>query len=284
MKQKANNRLTAIKNIIHPAIDEILSLDIQKQTPEIYAKQIALQTYVVNLQLSAKMLEKYFSEEDAQIYLLKYQKFCMEYEIYLEELMTQVLTGDIKNNESSRFIRSYYSFIYQVMAKNEIHLSAINANSKVCMIGAGSMPLSILFTHKFSGAHITGIDKITSFAHAGKNFINFMTESKPDLYTKSQMEVLTGDGETFNYQNYDAIILSIHISNKDSVINRILATKSNNKSLTIIDRQTKGLSEYFYKSHPIQHSTALRKTGEVCSGIITSSAFQLETSAIKTPT
>lgn len=271
------NKLKNIKEQIHALIDVILFLEIETKLAELVAKHIALQNRIISSQLNNEELEEYFLDEQVKCYVKKYQDYCLDLEIHLENLITKALLSSGPVSDIALFLRHYYSSIYESMTKNEIALSRINKKSKVCMVGIGSMPLSMLFMHRFTGADIVGIDKSSEVISSTQECVEFVSQYAPDRYNHDAFSVIAADGEVFDYEDFDVVILSIHIANKDAVIRRILNT-SNNRNLILLDRGVVGLCQYFYKSNPIdKHNVSLSFVDNVNSGVITTKALFCKT-------
>ena|SRR3990167_199584 len=269
-----HQKLQILKEQIHALIDIIFTLNMESQLPELIAKHIALQNIVNSFQLSEEEISQYFLDKEVEEYIEKYQRYCLNFEIYLENLMTTALIHPQRSSEIIRLLRSYYSSIYEIMSKNEITLANINKNSKVCMVGVGSMPLSMLFIHRFSGANIVGIDKSKETIVSTRQCIAFISEYSPERYHSNAFSIIGADGEEFNYTGFDVIVLSIHIENKDAVIKRILDTTADKNRLILLDRKVAGLCQYFYKNNPINIKNAsLLMADSLISGLITTQAL-----------
>lgn len=267
-------KLQMIQEQIHTLIDIILAFNMESHLPELVAKHIALQNMIISFQTTDKEINHYFSDEKVADYVKKYQRYCLNLEVYLENLMTDALMKPNRPSEIIRLLRNYYSSIYEVMSKNEIALAGINKSSKVCMVGVGSMPLSMLFMHRFSGASVVGIDKSKKTILSTQKCIEFISQHSPDRYRPDAFSVVPVDGEEFNYANFDVIVLSIHIENKDAVIRRILDTVVDKKRFILLDRKVVGLSQYFYKNNPSHFEKKYFITGDVArSGVISAQAL-----------
>ena len=272
-----NCKLSLIKDQIHSMIEDTLILDMNKQLPEIFSNHIALQSYVTSLTLTDEEEHDYLLDEEVKEYMNNYQNFCIDYELHLEQLMGNSIVTNECQDKTLRCLRAYYSNFYKILTKNEIYLSSINKNAKVCMVGIGSMPLSMMFINRFSQAHIDGIDKSSQTLYYTQQFIDYLTKKMPVRYSKNDLTIYFADGEKFNYNDYDAVIISIYIANKDRVITQILKSNAKRNKLVIIDRQCEGLSQYFYKNYPITDCHYKQKLkSKIKSGIITSQILEFE--------
>ncbi len=145
------------------------------------------------------------------------------------------------------------------------------------MVGAGGMPLSLLFMQYFSNARILGLDKCEESLNIGGQYIDYLMTKHPQNCRRDAIDLVCADGATFNYSECDIIILSIHISNKVEIMERILETAPRARQVIVIERQVRGLRQYFYRNHGFDPSgLPVHRIGTLCSSVLDSTAYRLE--------
>jgi hypothetical protein len=269
-----DKKLQKIKKQIHTLMDGSFKLDIKNELPELIAKNITLQNIINSFHLSDKEIFQYLSDKEVKCYIKKYQSHCLDFECYIEQLLSEALTNPQNHSDIIRFLRNYYSNIYEVMVKNEIVLAKVNKHSTVCMVGVGSMPLSMLFMHRFAGSKVVGIDKSKETIQSTKRCIECVSQYAPQRYPFDAFTLWAVDGEGFDYASFDVIVLSIHIENKEAVIKQVLDTVLDKHHLVLLERKVVGLCEYFYKNNSINPGENHLVLGDSTkSGVITTQAL-----------
>ena len=86
----------SIKSQIHTMIDTIFSLDVNNSLPELISKHIALQNYILSLRLVEAEVNDYLSDHNVKEYMTKYQLYCLDFEICLENSL-RLLTLNFLN-------------------------------------------------------------------------------------------------------------------------------------------------------------------------------------------
>ena len=126
----------------------------------------------------------------------------------------------------SKFLSSIYIKLYKYQTKNEIILGDIHQTDKVLLIGCGSIPASAILLLNFSNCKITAIDndKI-AIENAVKLLIKY------GMY--KSINVIFEKGEDIDINNFDVIIISKGISDKEEILNNMACSINYNTKIIV---------------------------------------------------
>jgi len=130
----------------------------------------------------------------------------------------------------------YQKVFYHKMINKEIGLAGIKLGNKIAHIGSGPYPM-------------------TAIQLAHKGFTVDCYDINPDAVSKSLdcikkyqldhlVSVFDSSKRDYFFHQYDVIIVSLHIINKNEMLNEVIKTLRHNK--TIVYRNPRGILRHFY--------------------------------------
>lgn len=242
-------RIENIKCMTHKLIDDF-EFNCEKISFESISKHIMLQKYLLSQKLNSVNLKNYFANDKVKFYIKKFRELNANHEINIEMIMSDILiSGKSELDSVFSFLKTYYSDFYKLLSCNEALIYGSKKIKKICMVGIGTMPLSLLFTQAYSKAKVVGLDISEDAIFNANRFLKFACKTKPEKYSECDFDLYCMDGDSYNYKDVDVVILSIYVKNKHLVLKKILQN-FNEKSLIIIDRGVDGLRNYFYEYYP----------------------------------
>ncbi|WP_153102073.1 nicotianamine synthase family protein [Paraburkholderia hayleyella] len=265
-----------VKQQIHGWLDELLDAPQGQDLKQSFGKMLTLRNYILSPVLDASEIARYLDDPEVRTYMARYQALCASNEVRFERQMSTLLRQQNDNEALVQIIRGYYADIYRLLARSEIFLSAMNAESTVAMVGSGAMPLSLLFMQRYSGARMIGIDCSATSLACGREYIDFLTAQHPQHFQRAAIALECADGAAFDYGMCDIVVLSIHLPNKRAVIERIIATAPRGRPVVIVERQVQGLGQYFYRNYGFDPAgLPLLRMDTLCSSLLQSTAYRL---------
>ncbi|WJF91515.1 SAM-dependent methyltransferase [Paraburkholderia bonniea] len=276
----SESRIAFVRQQIHAWLDELLALPASVGLQQSFGKMLTLRNYILSPVLNASETARYLEDPEVRDYMARYQALCALNEVRFEREMSAILRGQNeseKENEALvQIIRGYYADIYKLLARSEIFLSGMNPTSNVVMVGSGGMPLSLLFMQSFSGARVTGVERSAASLASGSEYIAFLSGQHPALFRRAAISQVCADGVSFDYGEADIVVLSIHLADKLSIIERIIETTPRERAVVIVERQVRGLGQYFYRNHGFEPAgLPLQRMGTLCSSLLESTAYRL---------
>ncbi len=146
-------------------------------------------------------------------------------------------TQKIEHVYSKNFIlRKMMLAYYKPIVKREKKLIDENVKKILC-IGGGCFPATAILLQKYTNAIITVIDNDISVINVANDVI-----SKYKL--EKMIKVINVDGVDIDASTYDLIHIAAQISPKETVLNQVNATKSENAKV-IVRVPKKSLKKYY---------------------------------------
>ncbi|MFP1732625.1 class I SAM-dependent methyltransferase [Lonsdalea quercina] len=183
----------------------------------------------------------------------------LDYEMKYEEKMSLIMSRRLAmpqseleggGNNRNKFI-DFYRQLYNA----ERELIGINVTN-VCHVGCGPMPTSVLMWAKYSACQITALDIIQDAVTQAHNV--FDCWRIPKGVEGDRVRFLCQPGETFDYKDMDAIILSSSILNKKNLYAAIKKTIT--KTVDVIEREPNFLYESVYLNADEMREQLIAKT------------------------
>ncbi|WP_239687636.1 class I SAM-dependent methyltransferase, partial [Burkholderia cenocepacia] len=270
-------RIDFVKTQIHRWIDEMFVSPDRHDLRACFAKTLLIRNYLLSPVLDANETERFLRDATVREYMKRFQALSLDNEVRFERQMSDVLRAGPSSEGLLLIIKEYYAEIYRLLARTEMFLSDMSADSTVAMVGSGGMPLSLLFMQSFSGARIVGLDLSEESLRTGERFVDHLCASNPARYRRAAIEMVHADGAAYDYGACDIIILSIHIENKAEIVERIIETAPRDRRVIVIERQVQGLGQYFYPNYGFDPARLpLVKLATLCSSLLVSTAYQLD--------
>lgn len=139
-------------------------------------------------------------------------------------------------------LRDEYVDLYRRLVNAENSLCKPDRGTKVCHVGCGPMPLTLLMWSKYTGCSITGLDISASAIAAAQDVLRERITLDSTSYDLSRIELKVVAGEEFDYSEFDVILISSTVSPKESVRAKIAATASS--TVIIVERVPCGIWRY----------------------------------------
>ncbi|RQS12241.1 SAM-dependent methyltransferase [Burkholderia sp. Bp9002] len=271
------HRIGFVKAQIHRWIDEMLVSPDRHDLRVWFAKTLLIRDYLLSPVLDAHETERFLRDATVREYMKRFQALSLDNEVRFERQMSDVLRAGPSSEGLLLIVKEYYAEIYRLLARTEIFLSDMSADSTVAMVGSGGMPLSLLFMQSFSGARIVGLDLSEESLRTGERFVDHLCALHPARYRRDAIEMVHADGAAYDYEACDIVILSIHIENKAEIVQRIVETAPRDRRVIVIERQVQGLGQYFYPNYGFDPAgLPLAKLAALCSSLLVSTAYQLD--------
>jgi len=197
-----------------------------------------------------------FSDETAHSRERSRMQDCQRKVLEIEQLFESTLSEQWANllSEGSPLSRFFYR-IYQRMVSGELK-SLDGSQGRMCQVGVGAMPLSILLYLQKTSFVVTGIDsdhsaivKAQQGLHGALSALDIPAE---------RLNLVEADGVEFDYGSYDVVVVSMTVSPRSRVVQRILDT-CRQPQLRIVLRDTEGWKQFIYRpvGLPAQDALAL---------------------------
>jgi len=106
------------------------------------------------------------------------------------------------------------SIYYKKRVSKEIAAAYIRCDDRVLCIGGGPCPLTAIYIHKFTGAHITVIDNNLDAVEIGKRFIKMMNLNSAITFVQS-------DGENFDLHGFSMVHVALQVTPREKVISHL---------------------------------------------------------------
>ncbi|MBU9561945.1 SAM-dependent methyltransferase [Burkholderia multivorans] len=271
------NRIDFVKTQIHRWIDEMFVSPDRHDLRACFAKTLLIRNYLLSPVLDANETERFLRDATVREYMQRFQALSLDNEVRFERQMSDVLRAGPSSEGLLLIIKEYYAEIYRLLARTEMFLSDMSADSTVAMVGSGGMPLSLLFMQSFSGARIVGLDLNEESLRTGERFVDHLCASNPARYRRGAIEMVHADGAAYDYGACDIIILSIHIENKLEIVKRIIETAPRDRRVIVVERQVHGLGQYFYPNYGFDSDRLpVVKLASLSSSLLVSTAYELE--------
>ncbi|MGC5701696.1 AMP-binding protein [Pseudomonas sp. NFXW11] len=197
---------------------------------------------------------------------------CQRKVLDIERLFELELSGQWASllNDGNKLSRFFYR-IYQRMVSNE--LTSLDGHSgRLCQVGVGAMPLSILLYVQKTSFFVTGID-IDS--HAIVQARRGMAAAFEALDIPSErLSLIEAAGADFDYTSYDVVVLSMTVSGRSEVVQRILDT-CKQPQVRIVLRDTDGWKQFIYQSVGLPEQQQLELVAEHSGCPISSSVYRI---------
>src|SRR5471030_1911877 len=169
---------------------------------------------------------------------------CQRKVLEIEQLFESALSHQWNTllTEGSQLSRFFYR-IYQRMVSSE--LTGLDSHhGKLCQVGVGAMPLSILLYVQKTKFVVTGIDIDPTAIVRARQGLDAVF-SALDI-PRERLSLVEADGADFDYGDYDVVVLSMTVSGRSNVLQRILDT-CRKPQLRIVLRDTEGWKQFIYR-------------------------------------
>jgi len=123
---------------------------------------------------------------------------------------------------------------YKLLVGAELKLCHPGPGTRVCHVGCGAMPASVMMWHKYSGCAVVGIDCDAQSVEQAKGAFAGRLAQDPGSFDPKKVGFLHADGGVMSYADFDVILLSSSVRGKDEVFKRIVETAP--KTVTVIER------------------------------------------------
>ena len=147
------------------------------------------------------------------------------------------------SEDEAEILRKEYITLYRRLVGSEINLCNVNATTRVCHIGCGPMPLTMMMWHKYTGCFITGIDIDANAVATARQVIEARSLQDAGAYSLDKIKLAVCDGKMFDYAGYDIVLLSSTVQPKAAVCDRIMATAA--PDTMVIERVPFGVWRHF---------------------------------------
>lgn len=191
---------------------------------------------------------EFLSQDYVRGLLASARDFMTDWEVYLEQWYGTGHLGCQGDPVDDR--RDYYVGRYRKLVPAEMALCSMNPQIRVCHVGCGAMPLSVLMWHRYSGAVVIGIDRDRQCIERAQQVIEDKLKSdRTGIYNRDKITATYADGSDFSYEPFDIVVLSSSIQSKASVLERIASTGRRN--LRLLERVPRGLWRYliYWEEH-----------------------------------
>lgn len=174
-------------------------------------------------------------QDDHVVELLGFgRKFFTQWEVYLENLYNPSNGGLDRSNADTLDMRERYVEFYRSLVKAEMSLCRPAKDTRVCHVGCGALPVSLLMWHKYSGCTIMGVDFDVCALERAR--LAFADRAKADGvgYDSARVTFELAEGESLSYDSIDVVLLSTSVRGKAGVLERIVRTGAEN--IVVIER------------------------------------------------
>lgn len=268
--------ITKIKKTMHKLIDDILFYKEQNLLDATLYKNREIIDFVINY--NGSIIENecdYFADRETCSYVDRFRKYILSWELELESAMADYLSFDREgkfNKTQLETIRKDHLVYYHHLVSSEIKLASITHQHKICHVGMGAMPISLILLHRATnGCCIDGLDIDTDSVKSATQLLEKVQLDNPHIKA-DKINFYPINGALYDYTLYDVVILSSSIENKSEIITQVLSSHSHS-SICIIDRAILGLARYFYKSSYVSLNDSLKKIAVDSSAHIVSSVL-----------
>ena len=155
-----------------------------------------------------------------------------------------------------------YIKFHEFSVKKEIEMSDLSPSDRILHIGCGAIPYTSIIISRKTGAEIYGID-------CDPRVVKIATDHLKRYNLSNLVKIEIGDGETYNFSDFDVIILSYGIDCQDSVLRhaigsmksgtRIILRRSSTEKNEYIDSIVKEFSVYSIRMLLTQESILIVK-------------------------
>lgn len=154
----------------------------------------------------------------------------------LSRLLKSVLSLEYLSINFGLIGNFYKEFFYDKMIQNELDLANVNITSKIAHIGSGPFPMTALYlAQKGYNVDCYDID-----AKAVEDSTAFVANKN----LAGNIKIYNVNYKKCNYDEYDLIILSLHIIDKEKIVQDIISSISSGKK--IIFRNPRSILKLFY--------------------------------------
>ncbi|AZE84789.1 hypothetical protein C4J98_3383 [Pseudomonas orientalis] len=225
-------------------IDGLLAVPTQRQRlPELFDAYSRLLIFLNNFE------HKVAYEHTPQAGRYRIQD-CQQKIIGIEQLFEaelsehwQRLLGDDPAPSSLDKVSRFFYRIYQRMVSSEL-ASLAQHNGRLCQVGVGAMPLSMLLYLEKTGFCVTGIDIDATCIDKATHGLQASMEALQ--IPVQRLNLLVADGADFDYSPFDVVVVSMTVSGRDQVLQRILDT-CRQAHVQVVLRDTEGWKQFIYR-------------------------------------
>lgn len=150
-----------------------------------------------------------------------------------------------------KLIGMFYLKAYHVIVHKEIEMAEIGAQTRVLHIGGG-VPFTAIIIARSTGAEVVVLDNNPKVVDIARRCVG-------SYGLGDKIKVILADGMNFPASDFDAIIISLHVTPKEAVLSNVFATcqsgakiiyRSSKKSFEAVyrDRELIGRYEPYIKS------------------------------------
>lgn len=157
----------------------------------------------------------------------------------VKKLLHIVKDFEMLGNKIKIFGTIYHKIFYKKVINNEIKIGKITKQSKVLHIGSGPFPMTAVQLIK-QGIRVDCADNDSKAMEYSKKLIN-------KCKNNHLVNILFCDGKNIDYSKYDVIILSLHVTPKNVIINKILSSVK--EGSRIVYRNPRGFFDKFYPKY-----------------------------------
>ena len=134
------------------------------------------------------------------------------------------------------FFHFYGKIFYQRMLEKELEMLDLRPHAKILHIGTGSLPYTAFYLAK-KGFDIQGIDLDPTAVRRSNILLKHLKMSRT-------IQIIERSGLSIDPSSFDAVWISLHVSNKDLIIKSLLIKTGN--GLSIICREPRSWLSFFY--------------------------------------
>jgi threonine dehydrogenase-like Zn-dependent dehydrogenase len=106
------------------------------------------------------------------------------------------------------------SIYYKRRVCKEIEAACIRYGDRVLCIGGGPCPLTAIYIHKLTGAHITVVDNNSDAVRIGSRFIRKMNLNSAITFVQSE-------GESIDLNGFSMVHVALQVTPREKVIKHI---------------------------------------------------------------
>ena len=151
-------------------------------------------------------------------------------------ILKSVLSLEFLSVKSAILGKTYKRIFYDKMIEKEIAISEIDKNAKIAHIGSGPYPMTAIYLAE-KGFKVDCFDINEKAIIESANLVEKINLS-------DMIQIFNVTQNNCNYDNYDLIILSLHIIGKEEIIRQILESVSERKK--VVYRNARSILKSFY--------------------------------------
>jgi hypothetical protein len=164
--------------------------------------------------------------------------FLADWELAFEEQYAATIAASSPPGAPDSVRQAYVDF-YRSLTTVEVGAAKADSRTRVCHVGCGPMPLSVLMWHRYSGCRVLGIDRSRRAVETARRVLTHKVRTGPQGGLPPEIRVECLAGEMFDYARFDVVLLSSSVRPKREVLERIASTAS--AGVTVLERAPRGL-------------------------------------------